>query len=43
MKKFYQRPDGSVYTVTDDVRQQDFVPARTGAAPLQEPKQRGTP
>ena len=43
MKKFYERPDGSVYTVTDDVRLQDFVPARTDAAPLQEPKQRGTP
>ena len=32
MKKFYQRPDGSVCTVTDEVRMQDFVPARTTAA-----------
>jgi hypothetical protein len=30
-KKFYQRPDGSVWTVRDDVRTQDFVPARTVA------------
>ncbi len=31
MKRFYQRPDGSVWTVSDDVRSQDFVPARTVA------------
>jgi len=31
MKKFYQRPDGSVWTVRDDVRTQDFLPARTVA------------
>ena len=31
MKKFYQRPDGSVWTVRDDVRSQDFLPARTVA------------
>ena len=31
MKKFYQRPDGSVFTVTDDIRMQEFVPARTSA------------
>lgn len=29
MKRFYQRPDGSVWTVSDDVRSQDFLPART--------------
>ncbi len=44
MKRFYQRPDGSVYTVTDDVRMQEFVPARTSAAASPPaPKQRGTP
>ncbi|MEP7181654.1 MAG: hypothetical protein ABI886_05660 [Betaproteobacteria bacterium] len=32
MKKFYQRPDGTVWTVTDEVRMQEFVPARTVAA-----------
>jgi hypothetical protein len=31
MKKFYQRPDGSVWTVSDDVRSQDFLPAQTVA------------
>jgi len=31
MKRFYQRPDGSVWTVWDDVRNQDFLPARTVA------------
>jgi hypothetical protein len=31
MKKFYQRPDGSVWTVSDDVRSQDFLPAKTVA------------
>ena len=31
MKKFYQRPDGSVWTVRDDVRTQDFLPASTVA------------
>src|SRR5205823_13947281 len=29
MKRFYQRPDGSVWTVRDEVRTQDFLPART--------------
>ena len=44
MKRFYQRPDGSVFTVTDDVRMQEFVPARTSAAASPPaPKQRGTP
>jgi len=44
MKKFYQRPDGSVYTVTDEVRRQEFVPAQTGAAMTPPaPTQRGTP
>ncbi len=32
MKKFYQRPDGTVWTVTDEVRMQEFVPSRTVAA-----------
>ncbi len=32
MKKFYERPDGTVWTVTDDIRMQEFVPARTTAA-----------
>jgi hypothetical protein len=31
MKKFYQRPDGSVWTVSDEVRSQDFLPAKTVA------------
>ena len=31
MKKFYQRPDGSVYTVTDEILMQEFVPLRTTA------------
>jgi hypothetical protein len=31
MKRFYQRPDGSVWTVSDDVRSEDFVPAKTVA------------
>ena len=31
MKRFYQRPDGSVWTVNDDVRSQDFLPAKTVA------------
>ena len=31
MKRFYQRPDGSVWTVWDDVRNQDFLPAKTVA------------
>jgi hypothetical protein len=29
MGRFYRRPDGTVWTVTDEVRMQDFVPART--------------
>ncbi len=36
MKRFYQRPDGSIFTVTDDVRMQDFRQAptpTTAAAP----------
>ena len=32
MKHFFERPDGSVWTVTDDVRMQDFVPAHAVAA-----------
>jgi hypothetical protein len=32
MKRFYTRPDGSVWSVTDDVRTQEFVPSRTTAA-----------
>jgi hypothetical protein len=28
MKRFYERPDGSVWTVTDEIRMQDFAPAR---------------
>ncbi len=42
MKHFYQRPDGSVWTVTDDVRMQDFVPARAvagGGQPAGQPTQ----
>ena len=40
MKKFYQRPDGSVWTVTDETRMQEFLPARTTAAgPDAVPKQ----
>ncbi len=31
MKKFFQRPDGTVWTVTDDILMQDFMPARTTA------------
>jgi len=31
MGRFYRRPDGTVWTVTDEVRMQDFVPARTVA------------
>jgi hypothetical protein len=31
MSRFYRRPDGSVWTVTDEVRMQDFVPAPTVA------------
>ncbi len=31
MKRFYQRPDGSVWTVSDEVRAQDFLPAKTVA------------
>jgi len=27
MGRFYRRPDGTVWTVTDEVRMQDFVPA----------------
>ena len=29
MSRFYRRPDGSIWTVSDEIRQQDFVPART--------------
>ncbi len=28
MGRFYRRPDGTVWTVTDEVRMQDFVPAK---------------
>jgi hypothetical protein len=31
MGRFYRRPDGTVWTVTDEVRMQDFVTARTVA------------
>jgi hypothetical protein len=31
MRKFYRRPDGTVWTVTDEIRMQDFVPAPTVA------------
>jgi hypothetical protein len=31
MKKFYQRPDGSIWTVSDDIRTQDYLPASTVA------------
>lgn len=31
MGRFYRRPDGTVWTVTDEVRMQDFVPAPTVA------------
>ena len=31
MKRFYERPDGSVWTVTDEARRDDFVPARSVA------------
>ncbi len=35
-KRFYQRPDGSVWSVTDEVLMQDFLPAtrRTAGAPV---------
>jgi hypothetical protein len=42
MKRFYQRPDGSVWTVTDDVRTQDFLAPRAvagGSQPAGQPKQ----
>ena len=39
MKRFYLKPDGSVYTVTDDVRMQDFKrPPATAAAPAAMPR-----
>ncbi len=39
MKRFYLKPDGSVYTVTDEVRLQDFKrPAATAAAPAAMPR-----
>jgi hypothetical protein len=42
MKRFYLKPDGSVFTVTDDVRMQDFLRAPvTAGAPAAQP--RGTP
>ena len=31
MKKFYRRQDGTVWTVSDEILMQDFVPARAGA------------
>ena len=34
MKRLYQWPDGSVWTVSDDVRTQEFVPARSVAAEI---------
>ncbi len=42
MKRFYERPDGSVWTVTDEVRTQDFLPSRAVAGnsqPAGPPKQ----
>ena len=40
MKRFYQRPDGTVWTVTDETRMQDFAPASaTAASPPAAPKQ----
>jgi hypothetical protein len=42
MKRFFERPDGSVWTVTDDVRMPDFVPARAvagGSQPAGQPTQ----
>jgi hypothetical protein len=39
MKRFYQRPDGTVWTVTDEVRLQDFVPTPTVASTPPAPKQ----
>jgi len=42
MKRFFERPDGSVWSVTDDVRMQDFVPARAvagGSQPAGQPTQ----
>jgi hypothetical protein len=35
MKRFYQRPDGSLWTVTDEVRMQDFAPAPAVAGSTQ--------
>jgi len=32
MKRFFERPDGTVWTVTDEVRMQDFAPASATAA-----------
>ena len=37
MKRFYERPDGTVWTVSDEVRSQDFLPAKTGAGNPGEP------
>ena len=40
MKKFYRRPDGTVWTVTDEILMQDFVPAHASAeSASQRPKQ----
>jgi len=39
MKRFYLKPDGSVFTVTDEVRMQDFKrPSATAAAPAAMPR-----
>jgi len=39
MKRFYLKPDGSLYTVTDEVRMQDFKqPPATAAAPAAMPR-----
>ena len=35
MKRFYQRPDGTVWAVSDTPRAADFVPAATVAAGTQ--------
>ncbi|MDH5246736.1 MAG: hypothetical protein OEW98_09805, partial [Betaproteobacteria bacterium] len=38
MKRFYLKPDGSLYTVTDELRMQDFKrPSATAAAPAAMP------
>jgi hypothetical protein len=36
MKRFYQRPDGTVWTVSDTPRAADFVPTATVATGTQD-------